>query len=189
VIVSPTGEVKRRLFTVDDYYRMAEAGILTEDDRVELIEGEVVELPPIGNRHAGRVNRLTELLVRTLGERGVVAVQNPVRLNEVSEPQPDLAVLERREDFYADSHPGPGDVHLIIEISDPSSLYDRGVKAALYARTGIPELWIVDVGGEVFNVLREPSPDGYRSVIDYRRGDLLSPLAFPDMRLAVDQIL
>jgi Uma2 family endonuclease len=129
--MSPAEEPKRRLFTVAEYYKMADAGILTEDARVELIEGDVMQLPPIGNRHAGGVNRLNELLVRAVGERAVVAVQNPLRLNEGSEPQPDLAVLQRRKDFYSGSHPGPGDVHLIIEVSDSTANYDRQVKALL----------------------------------------------------------
>ena len=187
--MNPVGEREKRLFTVAEYYQMAAAGILTEDDRVELIEGEVVQLPPIGSGHGGRVNRLTKLFVRALGDRAVVAVQNPVRLSEISEPQPDLAILHYRGDFYGDSHPGPGDVHLIIEVTDTSGGYDRSVKAALYARTGIPEVWIVDVPGEVVSVFREPSPEGYRSVTDHRQGDTVAPLAFPDARLRVDEIL
>jgi Uma2 family endonuclease len=135
------------------------------------------------------VKRLNEMLGRLLAGRAIIAVQDPVRLSDLSEPQPDLAVLHPRDDFYSDSHPGPGDVHLIIEVTDTSGGYDRSVKAGLYARAGIPELWIVDVPGEVVSVFREPSLDGYSAVTDHREGDTVSPLAFPDARLRVDEIL
>lgn len=181
--------VTQHRFTVDDYYKMLAAGILTEDDRVELIEGGIIRLPPIGSEHAGRVNRLNYHLVRLLADQAIVSVQSPVRLSQLSEPQPDVAVLKNRSDFYTNSHPGPGDVHLIIEVADSSAALDREVKAALYARAGIPELWIVDVPGEVVSVYRDPAPAGYQSVHDHRRGEMLSPLAFPDLQLAVDETL
>jgi Uma2 family endonuclease len=131
-------EVKRRRFTVHDYHRMGEAGILHEDDRVELIEGELVEMTAIGTRHFSCVNRLNRLLVMHVGDDAIVSVQNPVRLNEYNEPQPDLAVIRPRD--YKESLPMPEDVLLLIEVSDSTLAYDRGVKLTLYARAGIREV-------------------------------------------------
>jgi len=182
-------QVSKRLFTVEEYHRMAEAGILGEDDRVELIEGEIVEMTPIGSRHAGAVNRLNRLFSERVGEHAVVSVQNPIRLGERSEPQPDLALLRFREDFYASSHPGPGDVLLVVEVAETSAEYDRRVKVPLYARFGIPEVWLVDLEGEAVEVYRDPSPEGYRKAEVLRRGSSLSPSSFPDLELSVDEIL
>jgi Uma2 family endonuclease len=139
--------ISRRRFTVHDYHRMAEAGILHEDDRVELIEGEVVEMTPIGGRHASCVAELTWLLSRQIGDELRLCVQNPVRLGEHGEPQPDLAVIRARD--YKGSLPGPEDVMLLIEVADTSLSYDREVKLPLYARAGIAEAWLVDLSEEV----------------------------------------
>src|SRR5438105_616378 len=139
-------QLPHRRFTVDDYYRMGKAGILTEDDRVELLDGEIVEMSPIGSPHAGGVTRCMRVLTRLLGDWAVVAVQNPVRLGPLSEPQPDVAVLKPRPDLYADSHPTPKDVFLIVEVADTSATADRQVKLPLYARAGIPEVWLLVVG-------------------------------------------
>ena len=148
-------------FTVDEYHRMAEVGLLGEDDRVELLEGEIIDMSPIGSRHAACVNRLTRLLATGLGDRAIVAVQNPVRVSDLSEPQPDLAVLRARDDFYAEQLPGPADVLLLIEVADTSLAFDRHVKVPLYARAGVPEVWVVDLDGEVVEVFRGPGPEGY----------------------------
>jgi Uma2 family endonuclease len=178
-----------RRFTVEEYHRMAQAGILSEDDRVELIEGEIVEMAAIGSRHAGCVNRLLRLIHPRAAERAVVSVQNPVRLGRHSEPQPDLALLGLRPDFYASAHPGPGDVLLLVEVSEASADADREVKVPLYARAGIPEVWLVDLEGEVIEVYRQPSAEGYRDVRQARRGEALSVEAFPDLVLAAEAIL
>ena len=138
-------ERMRRRFTVYEYHRMGEAGILHEDDRVELIEGELVEMTAIGTRHFACVNRLNRLLVGALGDEAIVSVQNPVRLNEYNEPQPDLAVIRPRD--YRLSLPGPGDVLLLVEVSDTTLAYDRSVKLPLYARAGIGVVWIVYLPG------------------------------------------
>ena len=182
-------QVSKRLFTVDEYHRMAEAGILGEDDRVELIEGEIVEMTPIGSRHAAVVDRLNRLFSRRAGEHVIVRVQNPIRLGERSEPQPDVTLLRFREDFYASSHPGPEDVLLVVEVAETSAEYDRRVKVPLYARFGIPEAWLVDLEGEAVEVYRDPSPEGYRRAEILRRGSRLSPSSFPDLELSVDEIL
>ncbi len=184
-----TVQVSRRRFTVDEYHRMLEAGILTEDDRVELIEGEIVEMTPIGPRHAACVDRLNALLTARAGGRAVVRVQNPIRLGEHSEPQPDLALVRFRPDYYAGGHPEPGDILLIIEVVETSADYDRQVKLPLYARGRIREVWLVDLAGEAIEVYREPAPAGYREVRRAGRGEVLAPEAFPELTMTADDIL
>jgi len=179
--------VKRR-FTVAEYHRMRQAGILAEDDRVELIDGEIVEIAPIGSRHAACVNRLNRLLSRA-ADRAVISVQNPVRLDQHSEPQPDLALLLPRQDFYASGHPGPEDVVMVVEVAEASAAPDREVKVPHYGKAGIREAWLVDLQGEVVEVYRQPSSEGYREVRRCRRGDAIAPQAFPDVVLTVDEIL
>ena len=143
-------EVTRRRFTADEYQEMGRAGILREDDRVELIDGEVLAMSPIGPPHTGTINRLNHLFARLVGDAAIVQVQLPVRLDAYSEPQPDLALLRPRADFYGTAAAGPDDVLLAIEVAQSSLSYDRKVKADLYARRGIAEYWIVDLnGGEV----------------------------------------
>ncbi len=182
-----TYQVTRRLFTVHDYHRMGEAGILHEDDRVELIEGEIVEMAAIGTQHFSCVNRLTRLLVRSVGDDAIVSVQNPVRLNENTEPQPDFAVLRTRS--YAESLPGPEDVLFLIEVSDTTLAYDRNVKLPLYARAGIPEVWIVDLAGGIVERHTDPSGDAYRRVERARRAETLAPFALPGLTLGADAVL
>src|SRR5262245_57646223 len=134
--------LEKRTFTVDEYHRMGAAGIFSEEERVELIEGEIITMSPIGTAHAACVNRLTALLIRKLGSRAIVSIQNPVRLNNRSEPQPDIVILKPRVDFYASATPTPKDVILAIEVSDTTVRYDRSIKVPLYARTKVPEVWI-----------------------------------------------
>lgn len=179
---------QRRLFTVDDYYKMAETGILAETDRVELIAGEVVEMSPIGSRHAAGVNRLTRWL-GALGERVVLSVQNPVRLDDFSEPEPDIAVLRPRDDFYAADHPRPSDVLMLAEVSDSSLVFDRQVKLPLYAAHGIPEVWVVSLVEDLVEVYRKPLGNGYAEVRKLRRGERLAPEAFPDLETRVENLL
>ncbi len=184
-----TLRVMTRRFTVEEYHRMVEAGILGEDDRVELIEGEIIEMPPISSAHAGCVDRLAMRLMEGLRRRAIVRVQGPIRLGERSEPMPDLALLRPRADFYASAHPGPEDVWLVIEVAETSGAYDRERKLPLYGRAGIPETWVVDLEREEVVVGRDPSPEGYRTLCIARRGETLAPLAFPDLILSVDEIL
>lgn len=179
----------RHRFTVEDYYRMAESGILREDDRVELIDGEIIEMPPIGPGHAGTVEELGDLIRSRLPTTARVRTQNPVRLGLRSEPEPDLAVVTRREGYYRQEHPTPADVLLLIEVADSSLEYDRQTKAPMYAHAGIPELWIINLMDRVIEVYREPSAAGYQQVQISRPGDLLAPLAFPDLRIAVNDVL
>ena len=184
-------QAARRLFTVDEYYQMAAAGILHEDDRVELIEGEIVQMAAIGSRHAGCVDRLTQFFVLHVAGQAIVRIQNPFRLNNRSEPQPDMSLLTPRPDFYMASHPGPQDVLLVVEVADTSVGFDRGTKIPLYGRAGIREAWLVDLTQDHIEVHRQPARTrlGYRNVQCYTRGMCLSLLAFPDLRLLVEDIL
>ena len=172
-----------RLFTVDEYYAMAQAGILGEDDRVELIAGEIVVMSPIGSRHAGCLNRLNELLVPSARRRAIVAPQNPLRLNDSSEPQPDIALLRWRNDGYASRHPGPQDTLLVIELADSSLDFDRGAKLALYARNGIAEVWVVNLRANSVEVYRSPGPDGYAESSTHSGSDRL---AVPGLDMAIE---
>jgi Uma2 family endonuclease len=178
----------RRKFTVDEYHRMAEAGILGEDDRVELIDGEIVQVSPIGSTHAACVARLN-MLLSPLQARGIVWVQNPIRLGDYAEPEPDVAVLRPRGDFYAGAHPGPQDVLLIVEVAETSADRDRAVKVPLYARWGIREVWLVDLERSRIEVYRSPSPRGYQDTRVAGRGEQLSPAALPDFSVSSDDVL
>jgi len=162
---------------------MATGGVFGEDDRVELIDGEVLEMTPIGAPHAGCVNRLNRMLVGAVGERAVVSVQNPVQVGDWSEPQPDLAVLRPRPDFYAEGHAHPADVLLLIEVADTSGPYDRGVKVPLYLAGGIPEVWVVDLPGDAVEVFRQT---GW---VRLGRGDTVAVPALVGVVLDVSAIL
>ncbi|RMH90903.1 MAG: Uma2 family endonuclease [Calditrichaeota bacterium] len=184
-----TLKVAHKRFTVEEFYRMGEAGIFTEDDRVELIEGEIIEMSPIGKRHAVCVARLTGLFGQLAEKRFIVWVQNPLPLNAYSEPQPDITLLKFRSDFYAQKDIEPADVLLIIEVSDTTLEYDREVKIPLYARAGIPESWVIDLAHEAVEVYSQPEEGEYRSVRTVKRGETLTPVALPDISLTVDDIL
>ncbi len=177
-----------RPFTVEEYHRMGQAGILREDERVELIEGELVMNSPISSRHAACVDRLTALLVPALTGRAIVRVQSPLRLGTHSEPEPDLMLLRYREDFYRDAHPGPEDVLLVIEVSESSLAYDRDVKHPLYARFGIPEVWLVNLVENRLEVYRNPSAGVYTQQTLFTQGRV-APLAFPDLDVDVATVL
>jgi len=184
---SPT--IQRRKFSVDDYYRMADAGILHPDERVELLRGDVVVMAPIGSRHAACVNRLNALLHERCAKRGILSVQNPLRVDPHSEPQPDVVLVQPRADFYASAHPGPKDVLLAIEVGHSSARADREVKAPLYAECGITELWLVDLDTDAVLVCRDPQPDGYAQVSRHERGQDLTVDALPGVQLRVEEVL
>ncbi|MCL6500075.1 MAG: Uma2 family endonuclease [Firmicutes bacterium] len=167
---------------------MGRAGILREDERLELIGGEIIEMAAIGSRHAACVGFFLDWLVRHLPMTAAVRVQDPIRLPPGSEPEPDIAVVRRRADFYATAHPGPDDVLLLIEVADTSLTYDRDVKMPLYAAAGIPELWLVDLTQDRVEVFRDPVDGHYRSVKVLARGDILTPTAFPDLAIPCDEI-
>jgi Uma2 family endonuclease len=181
-----------RLFTVDEYYRMAEVGILREDERVELIEGEILKLGRTSPWHASRTDRLVRLFILRLRDATQVHIKNPVRLSSRSEPVPDLALLRRhpdRVDPYRSAHPTPADILLLVEVADSSIEYDLGRKARLYARHGIPELWVLDQRGDRLVVHRDPTPRGYATVRELGRDDSIAPLAFPEVTLPVADLL
>ena len=181
--------VRRHKLDVYAYYRMAEAGILGENDRVELIDGELIDMAPIGQGHAGIVNRLTEVLVLACAGLAIVSNQNPVRLDVQNEPQPDFAILRRRPDFYeTGERAGTADVLLLIEVSDSSLRFDRDVKLPLYARTGIPEVWIIDLRRRVVDVYRAPREGQYTELTTRQRGDTLSVALAPDIEVTLEQV-
>lgn len=179
----------KRWFNVDEYQRMAQAGILTEDDRVELIEGEVIEMSPIGSRHAACVKRLNALLNRAVGQKMIVSVQDPIYIDEFSAPQPDLALLRARDDFYAGSHPTASDVLLVVEVADTSVEYDRKVKLPLYARAGIPEVWLANAPEDRIEIYAQPLNDQYQSVTIVRRRESIESQAIAGLSVNVDDIL
>lgn len=179
----------RRRFTVHDYHRMGESGILSEDDRVELIDGEIVQMTPIGGRHAACVNELTQILVGAADQHTVVSVQNPVRLDDFHEPQPDLAVLRRREDYRSGRLPGPGDVVLLIEVADTTLRYDRSVKLPLYAQAGIAEVWLVDVAGGILERHAEPGGGRFAAVQRAEGDQILHSTAWPGLALGPHALL
>jgi Uma2 family endonuclease len=182
-------QLQKHYFSVDEYYRMGEAGVFSEEARVELIDGEVLEMSPIGKRHAGCVNRLNRLLNRNVGDLAIVTVQSPISIDDFSEPQPDLALLKPRADFYSNSHPTPADVLVIIEVADTSLEYDRNVKLPLYARAGIPEAWLVVLPKDFIEVHSEPKNGKYQKVQRLKRGKKLTSATLSGFSLAVDDIL
>ena len=180
----------RHKLDVDDYYRMADAGILGEDDHVELIDGEVIDMAPIGQCHAATVNRLNRALVMACGDKAIVSTQNPVRLDRLNEPQPDFAVFRPRADFYATGErPGPADVLLLVEVADSSLRYDRAIKLPLYARAGIAEVWIVDLQRRVLDAYRRPVGGEYAEVATHRPGDQLALAIAPEITVQLDLML
>lgn len=181
--------VSRRRFTVDDYHRMVEAGILSERERVELIDGEVVAMTPIGPRHNACVDRALRAFVTSVGDNAIVRVQGSVRLDYYREPQPDLALLRPQTDFYASALPGPADIFLLIEIAESSLDYDRDLKARIYADAGILEYWLVDLSDNVLSCYSKPLGGTYQSVRNYHRGQFVAPELLPEHPLAVDVLL
>ncbi|HEY0319496.1 MAG TPA: Uma2 family endonuclease [Pyrinomonadaceae bacterium] len=182
-------QIVRRHFNISEYYRMAAAGVLSEDDRVELIEGEIVEMNPIGSRHAACVGRLTEFLGRVAGGEAIVWVQNPVQISDFSEPLPDVALLKRRDDFYAQANPQPADVLLIIEVADSSVEYDRDIKIPLYAAAGILEVWLVNLPKEAIEIYTQPIGDAYREIRIVKRGESLATKSIPSLMVNADVVL
>lgn len=169
----------RHRHSVSEFQRMAQAGIVVEDDRIELIDGDLIDMAPIGSRHAGAVKRLASLLHATARGTAVVSVQDPLQIDSYSQPQPDIALLRSRADFYAESHPQPADVLLIVEVAEASLNYDRDVKVPLYARHGIPEVWLLDVAGRCLTVFRAPGSDGYGEQRRIVSAESISPVLLP----------
>ena len=181
-------QLLRHQFTVKQFHQMAESGILSENERLELIRGEMIDMSPIGTRHSGCVLFLSNLLALLLGGLSLINVQNPVELDETSEPQPDIALLKPRADFYRTAHPQPEDIFLLIEVADTTVKYDREVKIPLYAEANIPEVWLLDVNQEVVEVYRNPLQGVYQDVQKLVKNQILSILAFPDVHINVTEV-
>jgi len=179
----------RHRITVEEYYRMAEVGLLAEDARVELIEGEIIDMAPIGSRHGAVVSRLDELLQRAAGERAIVRSQTPLRLSRSSEPQPDLALVKRRRDFYEAAHPVPADVFLVVEVSDTTMRYDREVKVPLYARHGVPEVWLVDLAKRRVHFFRSPTDGKFADVSSSAEPGIMAVAALPGVAIDLSDVL
>jgi Uma2 family endonuclease len=176
---------QRMRISVDRYEKMVETGVLTKYDRVELIEGDMINEPGVNPPHSAITARLNELLVLSVGRSVTVSPCGSVRLGDFSVPQPDLMLLTRREDFYFGRRPTAADVLLLIEISDNSLAYDQSTKRALYARYGVEEYWVVDVQGERVFVYSEPAGEGYARVVECTRADIVSPRAVPAVQIQV----
>lgn len=181
-------EVKRYRFTVEEYHEMGRAGVLSEDARVELIDGEIVEMTPIGTRHLACVVSLNHLLMHAAGGGYFVSVQNPITLNDGTEPQPDLSLLRTKPDPDG-KLPGPDDVALVVEVSDTTLTYDKNVKLPRYASAGVPEVWIVDLAERKVEVHSEPSPQGYRALRTFVSGERVSSSSVGELSPPVDEIL
>ncbi len=179
----------KKLFTVDEYYRMAETGILGPEDRVELIDGEIIQMSPIGYRHVTCVNLITDLFTSLFRGRAIVSVKNPLRLSNYTEPEPDIVLLKFQPDFYRDRRFTAADVLLVIEVSDTSLRYDRDTKLSRYATACVPETWIVNLEDDELLIYRDPAANAYTSSLTFRRGDILSVAAFPEITFKVDNIL
>ena len=186
---APAATLNTRKFTVDEYYRLAEVGILQPDERVELVNGEILLMPPIAPLHNSGADRFNFYFGQNNAGHFIVRSQGSIRLNENTEPEPDIALLRFREDFYAANQPTPEDILLVIEVSDTTLAYDRGVKVNLYAQAGIPETWIMNLPEDCIESFTEPGPEGYSLHSVYRRGDRITPTTLPGVEFAVEDFL
>ncbi len=178
-----------RKFTVEEYEKMATEGIIKPDEKVELIRGEIIKMSPMGTRHAAGIARLTQLLYRKFGDLILLGVQNPIRLNNNSQPEPDLSLLIPRSDFYVAAYPCPQDIYLIIEVSDSTLDYDRYTKIPLYAEANIQEVWIVNLKEECLEVYRHPLQGSYQAIQKYYRGESIFIESFPEIEFTIAEIL
>ena len=184
-----SAQLEPRRFNVTEYYQMAAAGILKPDDRVELIAGEIIKMSPIGSPHAACVSRLARFFHNTIANEAIVSTQNPVRLDEFSEPVPDISLLKPRKDFYAARHPLPADVLLVIEVADTSLLKDRNIKVPLYASAGIAEIWLVNIPKQIIEVYSESHNGKYRKCQKFKRGETVESPTVKGISLGVNEIL
>ena len=188
MVIDTVTEIRKYSFTVYEFAKMGEAGIFTEDDRVELIDGEVREMVPIGSHHVAIVNRLNVTLVELLKRSAILQVQNPLRLDSHNEPQPDFSIIKARDDYYKTSLPEPGDTLLVIEVADSSLAYDLNEKAPRYAKSMIPELWVVDLEAEFVRVFTRPEPSGYASERVMPRGSTIASESVASLCVEVNDI-
>lgn len=185
---SPQSSPPLRRFSVDEYYRMAEVGILKPDEKLELIDGAILKMSPSGPTHASVTSSLEELLKELIGKRATVRVQFPIRLDDRNEPEPDIAVVQRGR--YMTAHPAPADVFFLVEVADSSLLFDKRDKAELYARAGVPEYWLVDLPNRAFHIHREPADGKYQKINSITNADdAVSPAAFEDVAVKLKDVL
>jgi Uma2 family endonuclease len=182
-------EILRKLFTIDDCYKMAEVGILSPAERVELISGEILLMSPTGPRHGAAVDRTNRALIRLVGDTAIVRTQGTVVLDRFAAPQPDLALLRPKVDEYVNRNPDAADILVLIEVADSSLEYDTTVKLGLYAILGIPEYWVADLQNNRVLIYSEPDADSYRSNREVRRGEIIAPRLVPDCRIPADLLL
>jgi Uma2 family endonuclease len=187
LLTIPEDLAARHRLSVADYHKMGEVGIIPKEKRVELIEGELIDMSPIGSRHAGMVNRLVDIISDALHKKAIITVQNPILLGEHSEPQPDIGILRPRDDYYSDSHPQAGDALLLIEVADASARYDLQVKVPLYARYGIPEVWVIDLGSGRQEAYHGPENGEYRHA-DYYRSGTIRPKQLSGVDISIDAL-
>lgn len=180
--------VQRKSFSVNEYHKMIETGILGEDDHLELIKGDIINMAAIGCYHAACVDKLNMLFMINLAGKVIVRVQNPIVFEDKSEPEPDISLVKPRTDFYAKKLPGPEDVFLIIEVADTPIGYDRESKIPIYAGAGIQESWLVNLTDICVEVYTEPDKGDYRNIRKYKKGDIIRPVEFPDMKIEVSDI-
>lgn len=182
-------QLAKHWITVDEYERMGTAGIFHPDERLELLEGEIYEMSPIGSSHAACVTRLHQLLTLKFAGKLIVISQNPIRLDDFSEPQPDIALLRWRDDFYQPGHPTPDDILLVIEVADSTVASDRSYKMPLYAKAGITEAWLVNLPDEKIELYAEPAGDAYQFSRDFKQGEEVQARSIVDLRIAVGEVL
>jgi len=184
-----TKELNKRLLSVAEYHKMAEVGILSRKDKVELILGEIFYRSPIGSKHQATIDRLNRIFSRIFSDQTILRIQGPVQLENHSEPEPDLLLLKPKEDFYASQHPQAKDVLLLIEVADSSAAFDREVKLPLYAQAGIPEYWIIDLNLHQIEVYHSPEGNTYHSKTILSAADKVSCLAFPTSEFPVSDLI
>lgn len=185
----PTDRIAKKRFTVDEYHRMSERGILPETGRFELIRGEIIEMPTPESPHASRVKRLIRVFTSRLRESVIVSVQDPLSIDAQSEAMPDVVLLRPRDDFYEAAHPVPQDVFFLVEVSHKSVNYDTRVKASLYAEAGIPEYWQLNVTKQSLTVRTDPKDGEYRAVRVLRKGDTIRAQGFQTVEFTIDELL
>ena len=176
-------------FNVTEYYRMAETGVLRPDARVELLDGRIIDMSPIGSSHAGTVKRFIRIFTKLALDRWVISAQDPLRLDDHSEPEPDFMLLKPSPDDYTSRHPKPDEVFLLVEVADVSLDYDRDEKLPAYGRSGVAEVWVVNLRDQSLEIYREPHFTGYGSKAVLRAGNTVSPQAFPDAMVDVGELL
>ena len=184
-----TAQLARLKFNIHDVERMIKAGVFAGNERVELIEGELIQMAPQGNNHISSIIRLDRFLHRRVGDDVLVSVQNAVIINNINEPQPDISLLRFREDYYSTAKARPEDILLLIEVSDSTVTYDRKIKVPLYARNGVAEVWLINLPKKIVEVYNHLENGKYKVVKKLERGETLSPKLIPSLKLKVDEIL